>query len=134
MAKHLRVMGAPYGITFADFSVLSNSRNAHLAALAAREQGAFSALHPLLFSAYFSEGRDLGDADLLVQLGRDAGMDGEFLRAALGERRYADRLAQAQEEAARLGVTGVPTFFIGDRERIIGAQPIDVFRKALKRR
>ena len=132
MTKHLRAMGAPYGIGFADFSLLSNSRNAHLAALYAEEQGAFAALHPLLFSAYFSHGQDIGDSDLLVQLGRDAGIAEDDLRAALRDQRYVDRLAQAQEEAIRLGVTGVPTCFIGGKERIVGAQPIEVFRKALK--
>jgi len=134
MAKHLRAMGAPYGIGFADFSLLSNSRSAHLAALYAREQGAFAAFHPLLFSAYFSHGQDIGDSDLLVQLGIDAGLDGDGLRSALDDPRYAGMLAQAQQQAAELGVTGVPTFFIGEQERIIGAQPIEVFRKALKRR
>lgn len=133
MTKHLRAMGASYGIGFADFSLLSSSRNAHLAALYAQEQGAFDALHPLLFSAYFSHGQDIGDVDLLVQLGRDAGLGEDGLRAALQNNSYVERLAGAQEEAAALEVTGVPTFFIGEKERIVGAQPIEVFRKALKK-
>lgn len=132
MAKHLRTMGAPYGITFADFSTLRSSRSAHIAALYAREQGAFAAFHAALFSAYFSHGQDISDIDLLAQLGSDASLKEDDLRAALKEQRYVARLAQAQEEAIRLGVTGVPTFFLGDKERIIGAQLIEVFRKALK--
>jgi len=133
MTKHLRTMGAAYGIAFSDFSLLSNSRNAHLAALYAQEQGAFASFHPLLFSAYFSHGQDIGDSELLVQLGTEVGLEGEGLRSAFRDRKYFDRLAQAQEDAARLGVTGVPTFFIEGKERIIGAQPIEVFRKSLKK-
>jgi predicted DsbA family dithiol-disulfide isomerase len=46
--------------------------------------------------------------------------------------KYLPRLAEAQQEAARLGVTGVPTFFIGEKRSIVGAQPIEVFRNTLR--
>jgi predicted DsbA family dithiol-disulfide isomerase len=112
--------------------MLRNSRNAHLTALYAREHDAFGAVHAALFAAYFSAGHDISDIDLLSQISRDAGLPEDDLRSALRDRRYIDRLALAQEEAAALGVTGVPAFFIGEKERIVGAQPIEVFRKALK--
>jgi len=133
MTTHLRAMGAPFGIAFSDFSLLRNSRAAHLAALYAQDQTAFPAFHAALFSAYFSQGQDISDVELLVQLGREAGMNEDGLRSALADQQYANRLVQVQEEAARLGVTGVPAFFIGEKERIVGAQPIDVFRRTLKR-
>jgi hypothetical protein len=51
---------------------------------------------------------------------------------ALRTGEYLPKLKQTQHEAARLGVTGVPTFFIEDRERNAGAQSIEVFRKVLR--
>jgi predicted DsbA family dithiol-disulfide isomerase len=126
-------MGTPYGITFADLSVLRNSRNAHLAAEHARARGKFPLLHARLFSAYFSEGLDISDRDVLGQIGTDVGLDEADLLRSIDEGRYQERLERAQEEARSLGVTGVPTFFIGEKERLVGAQPIEVFRKALKK-
>ncbi len=133
MTKHLRTMAAPYGITFADFTNISNSRNALLAAEFARAAGGFEKLHVALFTAYFSEGLDIGDIDVLGQIAGDAGLDQAELTKALRQDLYADRLATAQERARSLGVSGVPAFIIGEKERIVGAQPIEVFRTVLKR-
>lgn len=132
MAKHLRTMGAPFGITFADFTNLSNSRNAHLAAEFAREKGRFHDLHMKLFAAYFSEGLDIGDLEVLAELGKDAGLDSAELVASVHGGKYAGILKTVQEQAVQRGVSGVPAFFIADREKIVGAQPIEVFRKILK--
>jgi predicted DsbA family dithiol-disulfide isomerase len=51
---------------------------------------------------------------------------------ALRTGEYLPKLKQMRHEAARLEVTGVPTFFIEDRERIVGAQSIEVFRPVLR--
>lgn len=132
MTKHLRSMGAPFGITFADFSVMPTSRPALQAAEYAREHGRFPEFHAALFAAYFSQGLDIGTPDVLRQLGCDVGLDGEDMLIALQEERYMAMLRQAQEKAGSLGVTGVPTFFINGKERIVGAQRVEVFRKALQ--
>ncbi len=134
MMDHLRTMGAAFGITFAERPFLSNSRPALQAAEFAREQGAFDALHPVLFSAYFSQGLDIGDLDILSQIARDAGLDAGAVIDAVKSGRYLPRLEAAKEEATRLGVTGVPMFFINEKKSIVGAQPLDVFRKAFKSR
>jgi predicted DsbA family dithiol-disulfide isomerase len=125
-------MGAPFGITFADFSVMPTSRPALQAAEYAREHGRFPEFHAALFAAYFSQGLDIGTPDVLRRLGCDVGLDGEDMLIALQEERYMAMLRQAQEKAGSLGVTGVPTFFINGKERIVGAQRVEVFRKALQ--
>lgn len=132
MTGHLRTMGAPFGITFADFSNLPNSRNAHLAAEYARVHGKFPELHASLFSAYFSEGLDIGDIEVLGHLAGEAGLNDAELTEIVQKGTNGEKLKQAQQEAIKLGVTGVPAFFIGDKECIFGAQPIEVFRKILK--
>jgi predicted DsbA family dithiol-disulfide isomerase len=132
MMGHLRTMGAEFGITFVDRPFLSNSRPALQAAEFAREQGRFNEFHPALFSAYFSHGLDIGDLDVLSEIARDAGLDAVAMKNVLQSGKYMQTLARAQEEAARLGVTGVPTFLIEDKKTIVGAQPLDVFRKTLR--
>jgi len=134
MMKHLRAMGAPLGIIFSDITRISNSRLALQAGEFAEEHGRFDELHEALFQAYFSQGLDIGDQEVIMQLGRDAGLDVELLGKALQEGTYLPKLKQAQEEASRLGVTGVPTFFLGDGKALVGAQPLEVFQKILRAR
>jgi predicted DsbA family dithiol-disulfide isomerase len=132
MMEHLRVMGAQFGITFADRPFLSNSRMALQAAEFSREQGRFDIFHPALFAAYFSQGLDIGNLEVLVQIARDSGLDPAATKDAVQGGRYLPILAQAQEDASARGVTGVPAFYIGDKRSVSGAQPLEVFRKVLK--
>ncbi len=134
MMEHLRTMGAPFGIAFADRPLLSNSRPALQAAEFAREQGRFDQFHAALFAAYFSHGLDIGDLDVLALVARETGLDAEAMSAAVQSGTYLPRLDEAKEEAALRGVTGVPTFFIGDKKSVVGVQPLEVFRKALRSR
>ena len=83
MMKHVRTMGAPFGIAFTDITRISNSRLALQAAEFARENGAFDAFHTALFQAYFSSGLDIGDLEVTMQIGRDVGLDGETLGTAM---------------------------------------------------
>ncbi len=134
MMGHLRGMGAPFGIAFADRPFLSNSLLALQAAEFSREKGRFEPFHAALFAAYFSHGLDIGDIDVLRQIGGEVNLDVESMVRDLQSGRYLPRVREAQEEAARLGVTGVPTFFIGDKKSVVGAQPLEVFRRILRSR
>ncbi len=131
MIEHLRSMGAAFGITFADRPLLSNSRLALQAVEFARDSGKFQDYHRALFTAYFSEGLDIGDLIVLRQIAQDIGLNAEAMIQGVESGRYLQKLKESQEKAARLGVTGVPTFFIGMKKSIVGAQPLEVFRKAL---
>jgi predicted DsbA family dithiol-disulfide isomerase len=134
MMEHVRAMGAPFGIAFADRPFLSNSRRALQAAEFARDQGKFAEFHQALFTAYFSRGLDIGSFPVLAQLATDCDLDPGAMERSVQDGVYRPRLEQAQEEATRLGVTGVPTFFVKGKKKIIGAQPIDVFRRTLTSR
>ncbi len=132
MMKHIREMGTAFGIGFADRPLLSNSRPALQTAEFAREHNAFDALHAGLFSAYFSQGLDIGNLEVLSQIAHDVGLDAGALLDAIGSGAYLPKLSATQQEASRLGVTGVPTFVLESGKTIVGAQPLDVFRKALR--
>lgn len=132
MMGHLRTMGAPFGIAFVDRPILSNSHAALLAAEFSREQGKFQAFHEAVFASYFSHGFDIGDIDVLRQIASDIGLDADAMAVAVKSGKHLPMFEKAKEEAARLGVTGVPAFFIEDNKSLVGAQPLDVFRKALR--
>ena len=131
MTKRLNSMGEPFGLAFRNIVNISNSRQSLEAAEFAKEQGRFDAFHRAVFDAYFSQGKDIGDIEVLTQLGMQAGLDPEALRNALRTGRCRRVLEEVREEAARLGVTAAPTFLFNGKERVIGAQPIEVFRERL---
>jgi len=84
-----------------------------------------------VLAAYFSEGRDIGDPDTLLQIGAEAGLDVEAARAALGDVELHDRIEALEQQARRWNINGVPTFIFGRRFAFSGAQPLSVFLQAM---
>lgn len=105
--------------------VAPRSRKAHEAAAFARENGAFDAVHAAIFRAYWVEGLDVGRIDVLVEIGRGVGLDPTALKVALDLDQYTGRVEREEQEALRLGVSGVPSFRGGD-ELLVGLQPPEV--------
>jgi predicted DsbA family dithiol-disulfide isomerase len=83
-------------------------------------------------SVIFSEAIDISSLDVLAQTGHDAGLDGDALVQALPSGRFLSMIENMRKEAARLGATAAPTFIIEGKDRNVGAQPIEVFRKKLR--
>jgi predicted DsbA family dithiol-disulfide isomerase len=63
-----------------------------------------------LFDALWRDGADIGDHDLLVDLGESAGVDGEEITDALSDEALRAEVREQFTEAQQAGVTGVPTF------------------------
>jgi len=133
MFRHINTMGAPYGIAFAEMEVLPNSKMALEASEFARENGKFDDFHQEVFHSFFSEGRDIGQIDVLAELAQNVGLDGDRLKEVLREKRYEATLEHVKREAIKKGITGAPTFVIEGKNRIVGAQSIDVFRDVLRK-
>lgn len=132
MAKSLQSMGEPFGITFAEITHLSNSRMALAASEFARDHGKFDEFHEEAFHSYFTLGKDIGQIDVILGIGQKVGLDGGQLETALNERKYFSRLQESQLEAAKWGITAAPTFIINGKDYIVGAQPMEVFRKVIE--
>ena len=85
-----------------------------------------------LFAAFFRDGRNIGDHDVLTEVAADAGMDGDIVRDLLASDRDVDETRQEIDAAARMGVTGVPFFIIDERYGVQGAQDPDVLATAIR--
>ena len=129
MFRHLRDSAAPYGIIFAGISRIANSRVSLEASEFAQAHGRFDQFHSTLFRTYFSEGMDIGNLEVLAQTGHDSGLDRAALVKALQSGKFLPMIENMRQEAARHAATAVPTFIIEDKDRIVGARPIDVIRK-----
>lgn len=100
----------------------------------AKEQGRQSALLQAFYRANFAEERSVyADADgYLVELAVEAGLEEGAVRKVLADpAAYADAVRADEREAAELGANGVPFFVLDRKYGVSGAQPAEVFEKAL---
>jgi predicted DsbA family dithiol-disulfide isomerase len=132
MTRRLNSIGAPFGLTFKKIVNISNSSLCLEAGEFAKEQGRFDEFHHAVFETYFSHGKNIGDMVVLEQIGKGSGLDTAALRSALETGKYRKKLDKVKEEATGLSVTAAPTFIINNTDRIVGAQPIEVFRERLR--
>jgi predicted DsbA family dithiol-disulfide isomerase len=88
--------------------VQPRSRLAHEAAHWAREQGKFNEYNDAVFRAFFERGEDIGRAEVLTALASELALDSEALGRALDTHEYLDRVVADEQEAAKLGIRGVP--------------------------
>ncbi len=113
--------------------VVANSHLALEAAEFARARGGFDAMHAALFRAYFDEGRDIGDGDVLCEIARGCGVDDQGLRQALADETYAAEIDRITNEARADEVLSTPTYLFEGGFRMTGAQDYNVFTSITSR-
>jgi 2-hydroxychromene-2-carboxylate isomerase len=99
------------------------------AALAADEQGRLLPFTHAAFRAYWAEGRDLSQPDVVAAAGTAAGLDGAALVAAAPA--FKERLAKETQQAVDRGAFGAPTFFVAG-ELFVGNDRLDFVEEALR--
>ena len=82
------------------------------------------ALNLKLFEAYFAEGRNLAEPEVLLDVAEVAGLPLEAAEEVIRQRSFRDAVDTDWKRAHELGVTGVPTFVSGNRG-LVGAQPYE---------
>ena len=128
---HVIESGRLEGIEF-DFKnmpVAPNTVSAHRLVLMARASGVGQAVAEALFKAYFTDAQDITDPAILEQIGVAHGLTG--VTAMLESDLYVADVRDAQLEASELGVTGVPFIVFDQRYALSGAQPLEVFQRAI---
>lgn len=133
---NIRDRGAELGFVF-DFrsdSMKWNTFAAHQLLHWAAEQGADYqlALKQALLTAYFSHNRNPSDPQVLVELARDVGLDGDEALRVLGDQRYADAVREEEQRWLQLGVSSVPTVVFNQQYALSGGQPVEGFVAAIR--
>jgi predicted DsbA family dithiol-disulfide isomerase len=104
---------------------------AHALICRAEERGTQHALAMALLGAYFLEGRDVSDVEVLVEIAAAHGFTAEEARKiATTEAELAETRADAAEIVEQ-GVSGVPYFVLGKRLAFSGAQPVEKMKEAI---
>ena len=81
-------------------------------------------LNMALYQAYFVDGLNIGDMDVLLRVAEQVGLPVEEARAVLGRREMQTAVDADWQHALNIGVRSVPTFAVG-LQGIAGAQPYE---------
>jgi len=103
------------GISFTPPDLVPWTRKAHELALFAQESGVGDVVRTRIFETYLLEGGDIGRVDVLVELGRQAGLDATETKAVLDVDRYEAAVVEARGSAEELGVSDTPTLVVEER-------------------
>jgi predicted DsbA family dithiol-disulfide isomerase len=121
------------GLTI-DFSAIArtpNTLDAHRLIHWAGIEGRQTPVAMALFRAYFEEARDIGDLDVLADIADGVGLDAAMMRKLLQGDADKDDIRARDAWARERGVTGVPTFVVGQRHAVPGAQPAELWKTVI---
>ena len=134
MEERLAKAGEADGIVFAFDRIerTPNTFEAHRLMWRAQQHRKQDDLAEALFHAYFSEGRDIGDGQTLVDIAAEIGLHRDEARQFLASDQGVEEVRTEEAAGHRLGIRGVPYFVLNGSVSISGAQPPDIFVSALQ--
>lgn len=127
MRARMQAEGLPYG----NRTMTYNSRLAQELGAWADTQPGGEAIHDALFRAYFVDARNIGDPEVLVEIAASVGLPAEKAREVIEKRTHKAAVDADWEKSRQYGVTGVPTFVVGNRG-VVGAQPYEVLEELVR--
>jgi len=130
----IRERGAQGGFTFNmdRRHRIYNTFDAHRMLHWAELEGKQLALKRALFEAYFTDGKNPGDHQVLVALAEKVGLDANRAREIRSSDTFATEVRQQERLYLDNGIRSVPAVIINDRHLIQGGQPADEFERALR--
>jgi predicted DsbA family dithiol-disulfide isomerase len=133
MMAQITESGSAIGLDYHfDKVVLANTTKAHQLLHEARVQGFQHEMEERLFEAYFVEGKNMDDVNILVELASEVGLNITALDVKILSGQYAIEIEADINLAQQFGVRGVP-FFIFDRKYAVsGAQEPNTFLKTME--
>ena len=120
MKARMEAEGLPYG----ERTMTYNSRLAQELGKWADTQPGGEAIHDAFFRAYFVEARDIGNTEVMLDIVKSVGLSVDAAREVLDKRTFKEAVDEDWELSRQYGITGVPTFVVGNRG-VVGAQPYE---------
>jgi predicted DsbA family dithiol-disulfide isomerase len=104
-------------------NTLNAHRVIHWAGLEAKQ----TAMVDALFAAYFVEGRDIGDVEVLADVADSVGLDASVVTRLLNSPEDIDAIQTRDTHARDRGISGVPMFVVAQQHAVSGAQNSDLW-------
>ena len=109
-------------------NTLDAHRLIHWAGIEGRQYAATAAL----FTAYFVDGRDIGDHEVLSDLADSLGMDASLVMKLLSSDADRDEIRRRDTHSREMGVNSVPTFIVAGKHAVPGAQSVELWQKVIR--
>lgn len=131
--KSLTEAGRELGLEFhfEKLGPLPNTAEAHRLVQLASEEGRHANVAAAIFRAYFEKGADIGDVQVLLTLGAEAGLSEATLQKFRDTRAGDAELAGSEERLRGFGVRAVPNLLFGGRVLVPGTVNVDTYVHAL---
>ncbi|WP_299613918.1 DsbA family oxidoreductase [uncultured Tateyamaria sp.] len=132
---HLQALGQSLGIdfVFSPDSRIVNSFDAHQLLDFALAQGLQHPLKMALFHAHFTEGRDVSDRAVLLDVAEGVGLDRADAEEVLTSGALADTVREKQAFWTSRGISGVPSMVFGGKYLVTGAQGAENYAQILRK-
>lgn len=124
-------LAAQMGLEMRRPAHFSRTRLAHEAAAFARQYDKLGPMADALFRAYWQDGRDIAQIEVLCDVGLSVGLDPVGLRACLEGRTLRAQVDEELELAQRYRISAAPTFIIGDRFALRGLVAEEDLKRAI---
>lgn len=108
-----------------------NTRDAHILLEYAKTQGKQTDLKMRLFSAFFTEKKDVSDREILAKEIAAIGLNVEEAIAQLQSNHAIKAVVEQESYWQKLGVSSVPTVVFNGKSALAGAQPVETFMQVL---
>jgi len=115
-----------------DKIVPANTFHAHCLTHYAAGHGKSLELSELIYQAYFSEGINIDDPDVLTSLAERIGLNRMEVEEVLKSDQYAEKVWEDEKTSRLMGIQGVPFFLFDRNHGMSGAQDVSIFKKALE--
>lgn len=130
MTNMAKEVGLEYNF---DIAVVNNTLNAHRLLHFSKTKGVQTIMKERLFHAYYTEGKNISDIDILALLASELGLDALEVKTMLNSNDFIKEVELDQYVAQQVGARAVPFFVFNNKFAVSGAQPVDVFKEILEK-
>lgn len=131
--ERIRQAGEALGFTFnfSDDMKMVNTFNAHQLLHWAEPQGKQTALKKALFTAHFTDNKNVNNSEVLASIAESVGLDKEEAKAVIADQRFALEVRANQQRWQEAGIRSVPAVILQQKYLLSGGQPPEAFIEAL---
>ena len=130
IVRQAKKLGLEYNF---DTLVVTNSFDAHRMIHFSDKYGKMEEMTEALFKAYFTDSKNVSDANILADIASSIGLDKDEAISVLNSNDYKDLVRNDEDMAGRYGISAVPFFIFNDKFSVSGAQSTEIFLIALNK-
>lgn len=132
MQQYVKGVANQVGLDFhPDKAVVANSFNAHRLIQFAKTKGLGNEAEEALFKAHFTEGKNIDDKEVLLEIATGISIDESETREVLASDAFEKEVKRDEMQAQSFGISGVPFFVLNNKYAVSGAQSPETFLQAL---